>query len=386
MHRLSPSWDAAEASLRLHLACQAGNSRRSALAQVWQSADGMVYSTTIAELQRAGIVFRPGEAIAIVQKLINEPPAGRPQLPFGPLSIESVVIDELGTVTCTACDAKPAVSEIAILLDAMLPAATRLPGALRYTIARALLNVDAPPFDSIEELSSALSRFERHARDVVIRDLMARAGTISSATAAAVIPFKPSAPPVRFKTERRCGLPSDVATELRRELRRADLERYARQSATTLPDLREALHQHRRPAGAIMAGLAAGVLLIASGGVMQGDPAAESATAVPSVAAPAPRLPEPARSPLLAADLTARVESSGAVAARAGSTLLVSRRNNHLSIERSSRSAIAGRPTKQRSFQLARAESTNRRTRPSGVLARLHLQWVRNIFTYRPDL
>jgi hypothetical protein len=346
----------------------------------------MVYSTTIAELQRAGIVFRPGEAIAIVQKLINEPPGGRPQLPFGPPSIERVVIDELGTVTCTACDATPAVSEIAILLDAMLPAGTRLPGALRYTIARALLNVDAPPFDSIEELSSALSRFERHARDVVIRDLMARAGGISNGTAAAVIPFKPSAPAVRFKTERRCGSASDVATELRRELRRADLERYARQSATTLPDFRGTLHQHRRPAGAIMAGLAAGVLLIASGEVMRGDPAVESAIAVPSVAAPAPRIPEPARSPLLPADLIARVESSGAVAARAGSTLLVSRRTNHPSIERSSRSVIAGRPTKQGSFRPARAEGTNRRPRASGVLAHLHLQWLRNIFTYRPDL
>jgi hypothetical protein len=385
MHRLSPSWDAAEASLRLHLARQAGNSRPRVLAQLWQPTDGMAYSTTIAELQRAGIVFRPGEAIAIVQKLINERPAGRPQLPFGPLSTESVVVDELGTVTCTACDAKPAVSEIAILLAAMLPAGTRVPGALRYTIARALLNVEAPPFDSIEELSSVLSRFERIARDVVIRDLMARAGAITSGTAAAVIPFKPPAPPLRFKTERRRGLPSDVASELRREFRRADLERYARQSATTLPDLRGALHQHRRPAGAIMAGLAAGVLLIASGGVMRGDPAAESAIAVPSVTAPAPRLPEPARASLLP-DLIARVESSGGSATRAGSTLRVSRRTNHPSIERTSRSEIDGRPKKQRSFQPARAESSNRRTRATGVLARLHLQWVRNIFTYRPDL
>jgi hypothetical protein len=346
----------------------------------------MVYSTTIAELQRAGIVFRPAEAIAIVQKLINERPAGRPQPPFGPLSTESVVVDELGTVTCTACDAKPALSEIAILLAAMLPAGTRVPGALRYTIARALLNVEAPPFDSIEELSSALSRFERIARDVVIRDLMARAGAITSGTAAAVIPFKPPAPPVRFKTERRRGLPSDVASELRRELRRAELERYARQSATTLPDVRGALHQHRRPAGAIMAGLTAGVLLIASGEVMRGDRAAESAIAVPSVTAPAPRLPEPARASLLTADLIARVESSGGVAARAGPTRRVSRRTNHPSIERTSRSMIDGRPTKQRSFQPARGESTNRRTRATGVLARLHLQWVRNIFTYRPDL
>jgi hypothetical protein len=73
------------------------------------------------------------------------------------------------------------------------------------------------------------------------------------------------------------------------------------------------------------------------------------------------------------------------VAARAGSTLRVSRRTIHSSLARSSRSAIDARATKRRSFEPARAQS-NRRTRAGGVLARLHLQWVRNIFTYRPDL
>jgi hypothetical protein len=350
------------------------------LAQLWQSELFMCYSATIAELQRAGVVFRPGEAIAIVQKLINDRASGRPQPPFGPLSVESVMVDELGTVTCAACDAKPAVYEIAILLDAMLPAGTRLPAALRYTLARALLNVDAPPFDSIDELSSTLSRFERNARDVVIRDLMARARATASGTAsvAAVIPFKSPAPPLRFKAERRRGVPSDVASELRRELRRADLERYARQAATTLPDLRGGPHEHGRPAGAIMAGLAAGVLLIASGEVMRGDAAAQSAVALPSVNAPAPRIPEPARAHVLPADLMARFESSGGgVSVPAGSIHSVSRR--------SSRPVTDARSSRQRSFRLAQADRNNRQTRATGVLARLHLQWIRNIFTYRSD-
>jgi hypothetical protein len=344
----------------------------------------MPYSTTIAELQRAGVAVRPGEAIAIVQRLINDPPTARPQPPFGPLSLESIVVDERGTVTCMACDATPAVSEIAILLDAMLPAGTRLPGALRYTIARALLNVDAPPFDSIEELSSALARFERNARDVVIRDLMARARAITNGMAAAVIPFKPAAPSVRVKTERRRGIPSDVATELRRELRRADLERYARRAAATLPDLRGALHHDRRPAGAIMAGLAAGVLLIASGEVMRGDRAAESATRVPAVNAPAPRLPAPAGPSLLPADLIAGVESSERTE-RAGSTRRVSRRTPHRSIEQSPRSVRVMRSTKQDALHSVGTDHPDRRTRPGGVLGRLHLQWVRNIFTYRHE-
>jgi hypothetical protein len=340
----------------------------------------MGYSTTIAELQRAGIGFRPGEAIAIVQKLINERPVARPQPPFGPFSPESVVVDEEGTVACPACDATPAVSEVAILLDAMLPAGTRLPGALRYTMARALLNVDAPPFDSVEELSSALSRFERNPRDIVVRDLMARARAIASGTAAAVIPFKPPVPLARVRTERRCGVAPDVAAELRRELRRADLERYARQLASTFPDLRGALHQHRRPAGAIMAGLAAGVLLIASGEVMRGDAAAVSAIALPPVAAPAPRLPEPARLALPPADSIGRIESNVGPAALAGSAIRVSSLRSR---ERSTRS-IAMRSVRQ--FQSTRDDRNTRRTRATGVLARLRLQWVRNIFTYRPDL
>src|SRR5438046_7617441 len=133
-------------------------------------------------------------------------------------------------------------------------------------MARALLNVDAPPFGSIEELSLALTRFERHDRDHVVRDLVTRARALAGGEShAAIIPFKHSPSTVRVKTERRRPVPAALAAELRRELRRADLNRYARQAAATIPDLRGALAEHKRPIGVVAAGVAAGGLLIASG-------------------------------------------------------------------------------------------------------------------------
>jgi hypothetical protein len=355
----------------------------------------MTYSTTIAELHRAGIAIRPSEAVAIAQKLINDPHHGFPRPPFGPPSTENVIIDELGNVTCSTCAVRPAVSEIAILLDAMLPEGTRLPGGLRYLIARALLNVDAPPFDSVEEFSSALSRFERSDNGVVIRDLVERARAMSSAPApAAVIPFKASPAAVRFRTERRQGVPSAVAADLRRELHRADLERYARQVATTFPDLRGALHHHRRPISTVVAGLSAGIMLIASGEAIHREGAGVAASIPnPAITAPVPQLPEPAVSLPLPANIN---ETSDMRPSRSrppiGSIASVSRRSplRASSVERQRRSPRAvggetGSRNTQRAHQSGRARDA-RRARPTGLLGVLRLQWIRNLITIRDDL
>jgi hypothetical protein len=112
-----------------------------------------------------------------------------------------------GTVICASCLATPAVSEVAALLEAMLPRGgrTRAPGALRYIIARARLEVDVPPFDSIDDLAAALARHEHcHAR-VVLRSLYARA----------II-----APAVPALVDRRSTSPA--IADLRRQLRMAD--------------------------------------------------------------------------------------------------------------------------------------------------------------------
>lgn len=83
--------------------------------------------------------------------------------PFGPPTLDNVEIGKDGAVVCPHCGVTPAVSEIGALLDGMLPRSTfvRVPGGLRYTIARALNEVDAPPFDSIAALSDVLVRYDR---------------------------------------------------------------------------------------------------------------------------------------------------------------------------------------------------------------------------------
>jgi len=69
----------------------------------------------------------------------------------------------------------PSVFEAALLLQSMLPAgAGQVPGALRYAIARGLLEVVAPPFESIGDFSRALQRFERGDRRAAVRGLLNR--------------------------------------------------------------------------------------------------------------------------------------------------------------------------------------------------------------------
>jgi hypothetical protein len=351
------------------------------LAQLSQFPFPMGYYTSIAELQRAGIVVRASEAVAVVQKLINERPPGRPKPPFAPPSTRNVLVDDQGNVACTGCDVKPAVSEIAILLEAMLPPGTRMPGSLHYTIARALLNVDAPPFGSIEELSSALRRFERNDRDHVIRGLVMRAREASAGDAhASIIPFRSPAA-MRVKTERRRPVSAALAAELRRELRRADLERYARRAASTIPDLRGALAQHKQPISVVAAGVAAGILLIASGEVMQVRGAVEE-WSLPHVAVPAPQIPAAVSAFPVPSDFfdQAIVPRSRPPAISAPANPL-SRQASYATSDR--RPAATNRPRKLR---VERDVPATPRPSGSGVLSRLRLQWVRSLFTYRRDL
>src|SRR4051812_2686778 len=94
----------------------------------------------------------PAEAVAIVQQLIHS--SAEPELtpPFGPPTPATVLVGANGRVTCATSDTPFAVSDLGALLDAMLPPAGALAigvsGSLRYTVARARLEVDAPPFDS----------------------------------------------------------------------------------------------------------------------------------------------------------------------------------------------------------------------------------------------
>jgi len=164
--------------------------------------------------------LKPYEAVAIAQQLITLTNIDVQESPsLGPLSLDNVRLGMDGSVACGAGIVRPTVAEIGMLLSEMLPreGTTRVPGALRYTIARALLDVDAPPFDSVAHLSGALARHEQGDRVAVLRDLYARAAS------------KPSTA-VATDVDRRRRTPS--ATMLRRRLREADEELFCHLNRT----------------------------------------------------------------------------------------------------------------------------------------------------------
>src|SRR5262249_62358412 len=93
-----------------------------------------------------GVHLEPFEAVAIAQLLI-ESGAVAP-------SPDNVELSSDGAAQCAGCDATPAVSEIAALLETLIPSGTpRVSGPLRYAIAPALLAVDPPPSHPLAHFS-----------------------------------------------------------------------------------------------------------------------------------------------------------------------------------------------------------------------------------------
>jgi hypothetical protein len=131
-----------------------------------------------------------------------------------------------------------------------------VPGGLRYAVGRALLEVEAPPFDSADEFSSALSRFEAGDRREQVARLYERASSALLSNCDG-----PGEHDAASRIERRAHQPS--AAELRRQLREADLKLYEAQ--------RLAMHDHRGTRtrrvrrAPIAACMVAGVALVAAG-------------------------------------------------------------------------------------------------------------------------
>jgi len=149
---------------------------------------------TVSELGRR-VRIEAHEAVAIALQTVEVCVCRTSRAaPFGPPTVDSVFLDPGGQISCPGCAATPAVSEIAALLDAMLPRATgtRVPGGLRYAIARALLEVDARPFDSLAEFTTVLERYERGDRDEVLRTLATRAEDPIDAPAVLPPPIAPT--------------------------------------------------------------------------------------------------------------------------------------------------------------------------------------------------
>jgi hypothetical protein len=317
----------------------------------------MATTVSLAELRRARIHLSADEAVAIAQQLIHDiravPGPVEPEPLAGPPSIDNVHLSRDGSVCCRGYEATPAVFEIAILLQSILPHGTTAPGALRYTVARALLEVDVPPFDSIHEFSEALARFERVDRRDLIREIVDR---WQESVRAASLPF-----PAALDRRR-----SALASDLRRHLREADARLY-QQSLAAAPAVE---NRGQTPAKrfrflpAFGACFAAGGMLIAAGEFMQRQPGVD--LALPAVAPPA----------AMAGD---RVPSSSL---RLPELPVVAQSPARRDVVK--RPAKLVRPPEGRND---RTDATKRERRaPSrSVLEKLRLQWLKNAFSLHPD-
>jgi len=326
----------------------------------------MTTTSSIAELQSAGVKLEAAEAVAIAQQLIQSlrgasVPAGL-EPPYGPPTAATVVLGTDGSVTCAGCGSTPAISEIAVFLETLLPRDTpRVPGALRYTIARALLEVDVAPFDSLDAFSEALARHERGDRTDIVRRLVQRSEA-------------PCAIAAVMRADRR--RPRATATDLRRALREADARLYAQHLRAPVP--RPPTPRPTRNMPAIAACLGAGMMLIAAGEFMQRSEAPK-ATVAPiaaralSPAAVAPVVEVSDQSPT---SLVGTLPPPAAAVAAPEATRPAPRARGTARDRDQRSSTIRPRQTTANIKKTA--------TRP-GVLDRLKLQWLRKAFVLRAD-
>src|SRR4051812_31544040 len=237
---------------------------------------------SIAELLNQGVKLETHEAVAIAQQLIlalirAECPADVGP-PYGPPTPANVILTADGAVYCVGCETA-AVSEVAIFLDGLLPAGSpRVTGALRYTIARGLLDVDVAPFDSLQDFSAALMRHELGARDAVVRGVLARGASAGATSKPAVLVER-----------RRVGA---SRSDLRRALREADAQLYEYEVNAASPQTRRS-PSRGQTVPAVAACLGAGMLLAAAGEIMRSD-ILVGLSRLPHVVAPAIAVAEPA--------------------------------------------------------------------------------------------
>ena len=215
-----------------------------------------------------------------------------------------------------------------------------IPGGLHYAIARALLEVDAPPFESVEEFSTALARFEHSDRDQAVRGLVEKAHTQASTTS----------PP---STERRRAT-STSFSDLRRALHEADTKLFEQQAALEAMAAARPAHSWNRLA--IVACLSAAAAGGGAGYVLH------------------------AGLPLLA-PLTMTAQSAGVAASTAAPP--VQPQDIVLSPpgRQSAQKATAGTPRASKNG--VRRTSHAASTENGGIFKRLRLQWLRKAFTGR---
>ena len=133
----------------------------------------------LSHLLGRGVRLEPHEAVALARELL----ANRRGIP----SPENVQLGSDGSASCISSEGTPSVASIADLLLTLLPPGTpNVRAPLRYTIARGLEAVEAPPFKSLDEFSTALARFEKGTSRDVLRGVLQRGGRPSRPVAAPI--------------------------------------------------------------------------------------------------------------------------------------------------------------------------------------------------------
>jgi WD40 repeat protein len=151
-------------------------------------------SVSLQDLIADGTTIHPHEAVTIVQQVCRYL-AWKSSLdePIRVPPIDQIRVDAAGEAVIT--ELKPAatpvtVADLARLLEALLPPPGRsqrqaVPGPLRFTIARAIADVDARPFTSVADFCTALARFELEPSRQAIGALFDRWRTSRAGAAAA---------------------------------------------------------------------------------------------------------------------------------------------------------------------------------------------------------
>ena len=146
--------------------------------------------------------FDPHQAVAIVLALSEQflmADGGDSTSTGTPLTAEHVHLSADGTVRCDAAGSRT-VAEAGRLLNSLLPQRGPVPGALRYTVARAQEEVDAPPFGSLEAFAAALKRFEKGSRRDVLSALYAEATALAASGLSNAAPVPPPTDELRLTT------------------------------------------------------------------------------------------------------------------------------------------------------------------------------------------
>jgi hypothetical protein len=346
------------------------------MAYLSQSSCPMTTVASITELQDGGLTVEADEAVAIAQQLIRslrQTSVRNLEPPYGPPTASNVFLNEDGSVTCRGCDTAPAVFEIAIFLDALLPASPRVPGGLRYAIARAMLAIDVAPFDSLDEFSEALARYESGPREAVVRRLLER---WSSA---------PVARPARADRRK----PRVSVTELRRALRDADARLYQQLTRANAASSQTTPHRTMPKAAACVA---LGLLVVSGEFVHIRRSAPPATVAPPTPATSQPPLTTGTAGGASTAVAPSRVATQGAEPARACASApvpLVQAPPRRPSVTRPSkrpRPTVAASLLRTASRSPARPAARASAPPPPrrGVLDRLKLGWLRKAFARRP--